>query len=106
MVDSGNAVAAISQALFERDEARKSRDLAWAEKEHQGQALRSAIQNLSDQRDALREQVEKMKGVLSSYAEDFCEYSLGFEGCGRLGKDACSGCYARAVLTTLEQEGK
>lgn len=57
---------AVSQALFERDEARKSRDLAWAEKEHEADVLRSSIHNLSDERDDLRAQVAEMREALTA----------------------------------------
>lgn len=42
---------------------------------------------------------DELVAALEWYADEMCEYSAGFEGCGLLSSDDCAGCKARAALS-------
>lgn len=42
--------------------------------------------------------IAELEAALKKYADDFCEHSLDYEGCGKLSNDDCSGCAARRSL--------
>ncbi len=45
----------------------------------------------------------EMMQALEYYADTFCELGKHHECCGRMSKDECSGCFARAILAKLEK---
>jgi chromosome segregation ATPase len=45
-----------------------------------------------------RAQVAKLREALEWYADQMCELSRDYEGCGNLTENECAGCRARAVL--------
>ena len=45
-----------------------------------------------------RERIATLEAALKWYADQFCERSRHYEGCGKLDDDECSGCRARSAL--------
>jgi len=46
--------------------------------------------------------LEKAREALRWYADQMCEHSQHYEGCGKLPADDCAGCPARAALAAME----
>ncbi len=48
----------------------------------------------------LRTQNARLREVVEHYADLFCEWGAAHECCGKLSDDECSGCKARAALSS------
>lgn len=64
----------------------------------------TTLPELFDRIEQLEAREKKMREALWYYAETFCELGKYHECCGRMSDDDCSGCKARAVLSSCDIE--
>lgn len=61
-------------------------------------AVRNDIEKAATALSSAQAEIERLRGVLFWYADQFCELGPYTEACGKLTGDDCSGCLARTAL--------